>query len=130
MPQLDVTSFAPQLIWLALSFGLLYFFMARLVLPRVGGVIAARQARIAGDLDEAERLKQEAQAAEAAHEAALREARAREVIAENEPNADAGAGKRDGGETRSDEFGCCDFHVRLSLLPGLGAADGEIRGSN
>jgi F-type H+-transporting ATPase subunit b len=77
MPQLDPTFFAPQLIWLAVTFILLYLVMAKLGLPRVGGIIAERRDRIAGDLAEAGRMKDEADAAVAAYEKALADARAR-----------------------------------------------------
>ena len=49
--------------------------MATVGLPRVGGVIAARRARIDGDLEKAAQMKTEAEAVIAAYEKALAEAR-------------------------------------------------------
>jgi F-type H+-transporting ATPase subunit b len=75
MPQLDIATFAPQLVWLAISFMLLYGLMAWLGLPRVRKAIAARRARIDGDLEKAQQMKAEAEAVIAAYERALAEAR-------------------------------------------------------
>jgi F-type H+-transporting ATPase subunit b len=76
MPQLQVGDFAPQLIWLAITFIGLYLFMARLALPRIEGALQRRADHIQADLDQAERLRQETQAAIAAYEEALAAARA------------------------------------------------------
>jgi F-type H+-transporting ATPase subunit b len=76
MPQLDVSTFPTQLFWLFLSFVVLYFLMARLGLPRIGNIIAARRDRVAGDLDKAGQMKAESEAVIAAYERALAEARA------------------------------------------------------
>jgi F-type H+-transporting ATPase subunit b len=75
LPQLDPSHFVPQLVWLAITFGLLYFILSRFALPTVGQVIEERQARIKRDLDEAERMKGETEKALAAYEQALAEAR-------------------------------------------------------
>lgn len=82
MPQLDPAMFSPQLVWLTISFVILYVVMARVVLPRIGDVIEARQDRIAHDLDAAASLKTEAETALAEYEKSLAAARseARDVL--------------------------------------------------
>jgi F-type H+-transporting ATPase subunit b len=74
-PPFNVESFPSQLLWLALSFGALYLIMARMVLPKLGGVIEARKARIAKDLNDAAAMQQKADAAAAAHEQTVAKAR-------------------------------------------------------
>jgi F-type H+-transporting ATPase subunit b len=75
MPQLDLATFPTQLIWLAITFLVLYLVLAKVGLPRVGGIIADRRARIDGDLEKAAQMKSEAEAVIAAYEKALAEAR-------------------------------------------------------
>ncbi|MGQ0672346.1 MAG: F0F1 ATP synthase subunit B family protein [Hyphomicrobium sp.] len=75
LPQLNTDHFAPQLFWLALTFGVLYYIMSRIALPRVGEVIEERRDRIQRDLDAAERLKGETEKALAGYEKALSDAR-------------------------------------------------------
>jgi F-type H+-transporting ATPase subunit b len=77
LPQLHLPDFAPQLIWLALTFGFLYFMLSRVALPRVGEVIEERRERIQRDIDEAARLKGETDKAMAEYEQSLADARAR-----------------------------------------------------
>lgn len=76
MPQLDVSTFPTQLFWLFISFIVLYVLMARVGLPRVSRIIAARRGRIDGDLEKAGQMKAEAEAVIAAYDRALAEARA------------------------------------------------------
>jgi F-type H+-transporting ATPase subunit b len=77
MPQLNPLDWTPQLIWLAVTFSILYLLMKYVALPRIGGVIDMRQARIKGDIEAADRLRRETQEAIAAYEQALAEAKAR-----------------------------------------------------
>jgi F-type H+-transporting ATPase subunit b len=76
-PPFSPEHYASQLIWLAITFGALYFILSRYALPRIAAILAERQARIDTDLGEAQRLKAESDAAIAAYEQSLAEARAR-----------------------------------------------------
>jgi len=83
-PPFDPATFASQLTWLVIAFVILYVLMAKVALPRIGGIIENRQKRIADDLAGAASLKAESDAAIAAYEKALADARARAQIIANE----------------------------------------------
>lgn len=74
-PPFDASTFPSQLLWLAITFGLLYYLMSKMIIPRIGGIIEDRRDRIANDLAEAERLKSETENAIASYEQALTEAK-------------------------------------------------------
>ena len=76
MPQLDYHTFLPQIVWLAITFVILYILMSRVALPKVHEAIEGRRQRIAGDLGRAAALKDEAEAALAAYRKTLADARA------------------------------------------------------
>ena len=76
-PPFDASSFPSQLLWLAITFGLFYLFLKRVVLPRIGNILEVRRDRIAQELDQAARMKDEADAAIAAYEQELADAKAR-----------------------------------------------------
>jgi F-type H+-transporting ATPase subunit b len=76
-PPFERETFASQLVWLALTFVVLYVVMARFALPRVGSILETRRGRIAGDLADAQRFKKQSDLALGAYEDALAAARAR-----------------------------------------------------
>jgi F-type H+-transporting ATPase subunit b len=76
-PPFDSSTFASQILWLAITFGLFYLFMQKVIVPRIGGILENRRDRIAQDIDEASRLQTDADEAMAAYEQELAEARAR-----------------------------------------------------
>lgn len=87
-PPFDPSSFGTQLIWLAITFAILYFAMSRLALPRIGSILDDRKARIDGDLSAADAARQKTDAAIAAYEAAHAAARKKsQAIAEETRNA-------------------------------------------
>ena len=73
MPQLDPLDWGPQLIWLLLTFGVLYLLMMWVALPRIGSVIDKRAVHITGDLQAAEKFRRETEEAIASYEQALAE---------------------------------------------------------
>ena len=81
MPQFDPSTFTPQLFWLAVTFAILFVAMWRHALPRLSGILEARQQRIGGDLEKAQALKAEAEQVAAEYEKALAEARDRAAAA-------------------------------------------------
>jgi F-type H+-transporting ATPase subunit b len=76
-PPFQSEHFPSQLLWLAVSFVLLYALMSRIALPRIGAILAERSKLISDDLAAAERLKQQSNAAHAAYEKSLADARGR-----------------------------------------------------
>jgi F-type H+-transporting ATPase subunit b len=76
-PPFDKETFASQLFWFAIAFVLLYVIISRLAIPRVGGIMDARRQSVEGDLAEAKRLKDSSDAAIAAYEKSLADARSR-----------------------------------------------------
>src|SRR5258708_22381250 len=75
-PPFQKDTFGSQLLWLAIFFVALYLIASKLVLPRVGSIIADRRKRISGDLDEAARMKDTADAPPSSYQKALADARA------------------------------------------------------
>jgi len=76
-PPFQSEHFASQLVWLAMSFVLLYVLMSRIALPRIGAIMAERGRLVSEDLAAAERLKEQSNVANSACETALADARAR-----------------------------------------------------
>jgi F-type H+-transporting ATPase subunit b len=95
-PPFDPSTFASQLLWFAITFIALYLLMSRLGLPRVQGILDARRRRIDEDVAQAESFKEQSDAALAAHEQALSEARnsAQALAAERREKAAAAAEAR------------------------------------
>jgi len=90
-PPFEKQTFASQLLWFALTFIALYLLMSRVALPRVGSILEDRRRHIDGNLADAQRLKGESDAAIAAHEKALAEARGRAQTLANEAREKAAA---------------------------------------
>lgn len=98
MPQLDFGNplMLAQVVWLLIIFGVLYYVLAHVVLPRFEGVLENRRARIQGDLEAARAAKAEADAALDAHRSATARSRteAQSAIAEALALAQADAGAK------------------------------------
>ena len=76
-PPFQRDTFASQLVSLLIAFVALYLIVSRIALPRVGGVIDARANTIEGDLADAQKLKDQSDAALKSYESELAAARSR-----------------------------------------------------
>ena len=76
-PPFQTEHFPSQLVWLVLTFVLLYVIMSKVALPRIGSILQMRAKQIADDLAAANSYKGQSDAAHAAYEKALGDARAR-----------------------------------------------------
>ena len=63
MPQLDFSTFLPQIFWLFISLSFLYIVLSRYALPRVSDVIEERNDIIAQDIDSAKEYSVESEKA-------------------------------------------------------------------
>ena len=75
-PPFQGETFASQLLWLAITFGFLYWLAAKVIVPRLGTILEDRANKIGNDLDEAAAMKAKAEEAGQAYEKSLAEARA------------------------------------------------------
>lgn len=76
-PPFDSSTFASQILWLVIAFGLLYLLMSKIALPRIAGILADRSSKISADLAAAQKAKADSDEAVAAYETSLIKARAK-----------------------------------------------------
>jgi F-type H+-transporting ATPase subunit b len=76
LPQFDPSWWPGEMVWMLIIFGVMFLLFTRVFVPKVGGAIAEREDRIGGDIKEARRLKEEADAQAAAAAAETAQARA------------------------------------------------------
>lgn len=97
-PPFDPSTFASQLLWLAITFAALYIVLSRIALPKIGHVLDTRKGLIDADLAAADASRQKTDAAIAAYESALAAARKNaQALAEktkNEINEDLAAKRK------------------------------------
>jgi F-type H+-transporting ATPase subunit b len=95
LPQFDLAKWPGQMVWMLLIFLVMLILFARVFVPRLGETIAEREDRIAGDIGDARRLKEQAdqQAASAASEMVVARSAAHKLAidAKARANADSAA---------------------------------------
>jgi F-type H+-transporting ATPase subunit b len=126
MPQLNPMDWAPQLVWLVLTFGVLYLLMKHVALPKIGSVIEMRQARIRGDLEAADKLRRETQEAIAAYEQALAEAKNKAHAIAQEGRAQLNAEIAAEREKLEKELGVKQAQAEASIEAAKSAALKEV----
>jgi len=88
MPQLNFETFPNQIFWLVLALIVVYFIVAKVILPRIGGVLEERHSVISDYISQAADFKKQAEEAEADYEAALAQARGEAQAIAAETKAD------------------------------------------
>jgi F-type H+-transporting ATPase subunit b len=128
MPQLDYHTFVPQLVWLAISFVVLYILMSTLALPKVRAAIEGRRRRLDDDLGRAAALKEEAAAALDAYQKTLAAARAaaQETLRQTGEKlaAEAAERQRQLAATLAEQIAAAEARIAAGKEQALG----EIRG--
>jgi F-type H+-transporting ATPase subunit b len=126
-PPFNAHTFASQLVWLAIFFVLLYVLMAKWALPQVTGVIEKRQKHIADDLAEANRLKEHSDAAIAAYEKDLADARGRAQAIANETREKQAAVADAARKKTEDELNAKLAEAEKTIAATKQAAMGNVR---
>ena len=61
LPQMDISTFPSQIFWLIITFGILYIFMWKFVIPNLRVTIEERTDKISNDINDAEKLKSQSE---------------------------------------------------------------------
>lgn len=110
MPQIAqlLETYASQIFWMLLTFGLIYFGIAKAMLPKVEATIDARDKKIADDLAAAERARAEASNLEQGWDADIAEAR-------SAAQAQAAAAKAKAAKDAADRLAKADAEIATKL---------------
>jgi F-type H+-transporting ATPase subunit b len=118
LPQFDIGQWPGEMVWVLAIFLVLYLLFAFVFVPRVGGTINAREDSISGDIGDARRLRDEAQAQADAAAAEMGEARARahRVATEARAAAKAAAAERQAEEDRKIGVRLAEAEARIGAV--------------
>ncbi|WP_315835738.1 F0F1 ATP synthase subunit B' [Bradyrhizobium prioriisuperbiae] len=126
-PPFQAETFASQLVSFAIAFALLYVIVSKIALPRVGGLLAARQGMIDHDLAEAQKLKDESDAALKAYESELASARSRAQAIGNETREKLSAQSEAERKALEERLGKKLEEAEASIAATRQAAMGNVR---
>ncbi len=117
MPQIAqlLEIYASQMFWLLVTFGIIYFGIARMMLPKVEATMVSREKKIADDLAAAEQAHAAAETADDEGEQILSDAR-------SEAQAKASAAKAKAAEDAEKRIGKADAEISEKLA----AAEAEV----
>ena len=130
MPQISQLAlvYQSQWFWLALTLLLIFFVVGRGIVPKVEATVDARDAQIARDLAEAERLRGEAEASEEAWRTRINDAHAEAQAAAAEAKAAAGRDAEKRIKTADAKLAAKSEAAAAALAEARGKALAEIEG--
>src|SRR5438270_5613726 len=127
-PPFESSTYASQLVSLTVFFVVLYVIVSKLALPKVGGAIEARQNKIEGDLAEAQKLKDQSEAALKAYEGELASARSRAQAIGNESREKLNAASEAERKILEEQLSAKLFEAEKSIASTRQAAMSNVRG--
>jgi F-type H+-transporting ATPase subunit b len=127
-PPFQKDTFASQLVSLLIAFVALYLIVSRIALPRVGGLLDARQNAIEGDLAAAQKLKDESDSALKAYESELAAARSRAQAISNETRDKLNAAAEAQRKTLEDQLSVKLADAEKTIASTREAAMSNVRG--
>ena len=74
MPQLNSASFVSQIFWLLVCFSLMWFFVAKLIAPRIADIVQRRQRKIDDCIAAADNFRQTAENLVLRYDSAIKKA--------------------------------------------------------
>jgi F-type H+-transporting ATPase subunit b len=117
-PPFATYTFPGQILWLGITFALLLVFVWTVVVPRIGGTIAARKRRIAEELAKAEEDRRAAEATWSTYQNAIAEARqrARTLIEETRTHVRADVERAEKAADSQADEAIAQAEARLAAL--------------
>jgi len=130
MPQIAqiAATYASQIFWLLIVFGLIYFVIGKGMLPKIEATVDARDQKIASDLAAAEAARAKADETEAGYRARIEEARAAALKATAEAKAASAAEAEKRVRTADAELAAKAATADAALSAAQAGALAEIEG--
>ena len=128
MPQLSQLAqvYLSQFLWLAVALGFIFFVIARGMVPKIQSTVEAREQRIAGDLEAAQKARVAADDTEAAWRARMDAARAEAARIAQEAKAQSGRETEAKAKAAADRMNRKVETAQAKIRESLNAARSEI----
>lgn len=128
MPQLSQLAevYLSQFLWLAIALGFIFFVIARGMVPKIQATVDAREQRIAGDLEAAQKARAAADETEAAWRARMDAARAESARIAQDAKQESGRDSEAKVKAAADKINRKVESAEAKIRDALGAARSEI----
>ena len=128
MPQLSQLSevYLSQFLWLAIALGFIFFVIARGMVPKIQATVEAREQRIAGDLEAAQKARAAADETEAAWRARMDAARTEAARIAQDAKAQSGRDTEAKVNVAADKINLKVESAQDAIREALSAARSEI----
>jgi F-type H+-transporting ATPase subunit b len=128
MPQLSQLSevYLSQFLWLAIALGFIFFVIARGMVPKIQATVDARERRIAGDLEAAQKARVGADETEAAWRERMDAARAEAARISQDAKAESGRDTEAKVKAAADKIGVKVEAAQAKIRQSVDSARAEI----